>query len=75
MLLTQASKLPGDTIRVSRTVCILVTRLLMAFCSFSLGVRSPFLLSRAPWKASSKPLCADLTGGKAGSANTMSKGT
>jgi hypothetical protein len=48
-LLTQASKLPGETMRPSRTVCIFVTKLVMAVCSAWEGVKSWFRFNRA-WK-------------------------
>ena len=71
----QASKLPGETMRLSSTAWILDTKLVMAACSWSEGVRSWFLFRSAAWNASSTGPVAGRTGGKAGSANTMSNGT
>lgn len=47
--LTQASKFPGSTMRLSITVWIFVTRLRTAACSAEVGDRSAFLLRRA-WR-------------------------
>lgn len=46
-LLTQASKFPGATTKLSKTVCIFVTRFKIAVCSAAVGDKSLFLLRRA----------------------------
>ena len=51
--LTQASKLPGETMRPSRTAWILLTRFVIAVCSVWEGVRSVFLFINA-WNAEEK---------------------
>ena len=47
MFLTQASKSPGASTILSKTVWILVTKFNSWVCSFSDGVKSWFLFSRA----------------------------